>query len=119
MRQHIKKDFELTTETQRHRVFDLISASLCLCGFLVCLLSCTAQHDSQKIYSVRGVVREVDAPEKYVIVQHEKIPGYMDAMTMPFDVKNTNELRGLTPGDRIAFQLATGPDTRLRCPAAH
>ena len=24
---------------------------------------------------------------------------------MPFDVKNTNELRGLKPGDRIAFQM--------------
>lgn len=29
----------------------------------------------------------------------------MQAMTMPFDVKNTNELRGLQPGDRISFRM--------------
>ena len=26
-------------------------------------------------------------------------------MTMPFEVRNTNELRGLQPGDAISFQL--------------
>lgn len=64
-----------------------------------------AVAEKPKIYSVRGVVQEVDLTNKSVTVQHEKIPGYMEAMTMPFDVKNTNELRGLMRGDRIAFQM--------------
>src|SRR5260370_12749479 len=29
----------------------------------------------------------------------------MPAMTMPFDVKDTNELAGLEPGERVAFRL--------------
>src|SRR5881628_979862 len=29
----------------------------------------------------------------------------MDAMTMVFDVKNTNELTGLQPGDNISFRM--------------
>ncbi len=29
----------------------------------------------------------------------------MPAMTMPFEVKNTNELRGLQPGDAVAFRM--------------
>lgn len=77
--------------------------SVVICGFL---LSCSATHEStQKTYSVRGIVKEVKPAEKSVTVQHEKIPGYMEAMTMPFDVKNTNELRGLKPGDRISFRM--------------
>ena len=47
------------------------------------------------MFAVRGIVKEVKSAEKTVTVQHEKIPSYMEAMTMPFDVKNTNELRGL------------------------
>ena len=36
---------------------------------------------------------------KAVRIKHEAIPGYMAAMTMPFDVKDTNELawRRATP----------------------
>jgi protein SCO1/2 len=59
-------------------------------------------HD---VYSVTGMVVEVQAPEKYVEIKHETIPGYMRAMTMPFDVKDTNELAGLGPGDRVIFQM--------------
>jgi protein SCO1/2 len=34
----------------------------------------------------------------------------MDAMTMPFETKNTNELRGLKPGDSISFRLIVTDD---------
>lgn len=75
---------------------------------LVCLVFSACHKpvaEKPKVFSVRGVVTEVEPSKKSVTVQHEKIPGYMEAMTMPFDVKNTNELRGLQPGDRIAFQM--------------
>ena len=51
--------------------------------------------EDQTIYEVKGVVQEVKAAEKKVVVKHEEVPDYMPAMTMPFDVKNTNELAGL------------------------
>src|SRR5206468_1149846 len=38
-------------------------------------------------------------------IQHEAIPGYMDAMTMPFKVRGTNELSGRQSGEAISFQL--------------
>jgi protein SCO1/2 len=59
----------------------------------------------REIYSVTGNVVEVNAPEKYVEIKHEKIPGYMAAMTMPFDVRDTNELNGLNAGDKVVFQM--------------
>jgi len=61
--------------------------------------------EPRDIYSVTGTVVEVQAADKYVEIQHEKIPGYMAAMTMPFDVKDTNELAGLGEGDKVIFRM--------------
>jgi protein SCO1/2 len=43
--------------------------------------------------------------EQEVVVEHQEIPGFMMAMTMPFTVRETNELTGLIPGEEIAFKL--------------
>lgn len=40
-----------------------------------------------------------------MIVRHEDIPGFMPKMTMEFDVRDTNEVRGLAPGDTIIFTI--------------
>lgn len=65
---------------------------------------------NQTVYHVRGVVREIISPTRARIA-HEAVPGYMPAMTMPLDVKNTNELAGVKAGDRIKFDLVvTGDD---------
>jgi protein SCO1/2 len=45
-----------------------------------------------------------------VRIKHEEIPDYMQAMTMPFEVKNTNELTGLVPGDPVAFRMVVTED---------
>jgi protein SCO1/2 len=65
----------------------------------------TATRTNEKMFQVKGVVVEVHADEKSVEIKHEDIPGYMRAMTMPFDVKDTNELAGLEPGDPVSFRL--------------
>jgi len=57
------------------------------------------------VYQVKGVVLELAGDGKTVRIQHEEIPGYMAAMTMPFAVRDTNELRGLEAGDPVAFRL--------------
>lgn len=56
-------------------------------------------------YPVTGVIRELRPADKKVIIKHEAITNYMVAMTMPFSVRDTNQLIGLQPGDRVAFQL--------------
>ena len=40
-----------------------------------------------------------------VVIRHDAISNYMDAMTMPFKVKDPNELAGLQNGDEISFRL--------------
>lgn len=42
---------------------------------------------------------------KSIEIKHEEIPGFMPAMTMPFDVKDTKELRGLQKGDSVSFRM--------------
>lgn len=59
-------------------------------------------------YQVTGLVLTVDAPHRSVLVSHDPIPGYMDAMTMPYRVQNPHLLDNLKPGDKIEFTLVVG-----------
>ena len=50
----------------------------------------------------------INPSRKEIEIKHEAISNYMPAMTMPFDVRDTNELRGLEPGQTISFRLIVG-----------
>jgi len=41
-----------------------------------------------------------------VTISHDAFPGFMDAMTMPFDLKGGAREVALKPGDRVRFRLA-------------
>jgi protein SCO1/2 len=60
---------------------------------------------NRQTFQVKGVVVAVRPAEKKMEIKHEAIPGYMSAMTMPFDVKDTNELAGIEAGDPVSFRL--------------
>lgn len=62
-------------------------------------------------YAVVGELRSVSEGGKKALIKHEAIPGYMMAMTMEFNVKNPDELKGLTPGDKLRFRLVPTDDT--------
>jgi protein SCO1 len=55
-------------------------------------------------YQVRGEIRGMEGAT--VRIKHEEIPGYMAAMTMPFEIRNASMLRGLRVGDEIGFELS-------------
>jgi protein SCO1/2 len=61
--------------------------------------------NDRQIFQARGVIQELPADGKSAVIKHEEVPNYMPAMTMPFDVKNPNELRGLRVGDAVTFRL--------------
>lgn len=56
-------------------------------------------------YSLRGqvVVKNTDTAE--ITVDHEDIPGFMAAMTMPYKVKNLTVMNAVEPGDKITAQV--------------
>ena len=81
-------------------------------GALVLLAGCkpaanpTNPADSNTTtYVVRGVVQAIPPDCRHATIRHDKIPGYMAAMTMDFFVKDTNALAGISAGDVITFQL--------------
>ncbi len=65
----------------------------------------TTTSTNQQTFEVKGIVRELKPDGKTVVIQHEAITNYMPAMTMPFEVHDTNELRGLRDGDAISFRM--------------
>src|SRR4029077_7004039 len=61
-------------------------------------------------YDVRGLVLKVDPSRKSILVSCESIPGYMEAMTMPFTVRESAMLKGLQPGTAVDFTLVVNGD---------
>lgn len=85
-----------------------------LCSFISVLLAgCAAPKPPPagpflQGFQARGVVREISADRKSVVISREEIPGYLPAMVMPLPVKHTNDLDGLQAGDTVTFQLMVG-----------
>jgi len=63
-------------------------------------VSATAKH-----FALKGKVMSVDRVAKTATVEHGDIPGYMDAMTMPFPVRQDEVWDVLTPGSEIHADL--------------
>lgn len=78
------------------------------------LLPCMAWASKQ--YSATGMVIKVDPPHKTMVVSCETIPGFMEAMTMPFTVRDSREIGHLTPGTIVDFTVVVDKETSY---AAH
>ncbi len=52
-------------------------------------------------YTLRGVVGAVVPEAGRVVIRHERIPGFMPAMTMPFNLEDESILGLLQPGDEV------------------
>ena len=56
-------------------------------------------------YHLEGKVLSVDMHEGTATIDHKAIPGYMDAMTMPYAAKDPKDLAKVSPGDQITADL--------------
>jgi len=72
--------------------------------FLVCSLACQPPAPPEKLVG-QGVVQKVVPEDRRVVIAHDDIPGFMQAMTMSFEVRNPALLEKLTPGERVSFTL--------------
>ena len=63
-----------------------------------------------KVYHLRGKVVSTDAATGEVTLDHEAIPGFMEAMTMPYKLKDAGILSELHPGDVITADLLVSQD---------
>ena len=64
---------------------------------------------STKRYPIRGTVVRIDAQDGQITLQHDAIPGLMEAMTMPYPVTDRSALSELHPGDKIMATVLADP----------
>lgn len=69
------------------------------------LLLAIQAHLAAEQYAVTGMVLQVDRPRNTFVASIQAIPGYMAAMTMPFEVRQATDLDGLVPGAIVEFTL--------------
>lgn len=62
-------------------------------------------------YTVKGRVAGIEDGGRTLFVEHEKIPGYMPAMTMPLPVADSSMTASLGSGDAIQFRMAVSGDS--------
>jgi Cu(I)/Ag(I) efflux system protein CusF len=63
-------------------------------------------------YAAHGVVKSFGPKRSFVNIAHEKIPGYMEAMTMSFEPRSPDQLAGIDVGARVAFTFVATSDGR-------
>lgn len=94
----------------RYFILILFSAFL----FSACQKSQTQSQNASteaKRYALKGKVVAVDKAKKKATVKHEEIPGYMDAMTMDFLIREDWVWEDLSAGADIFAELVVDADT--------
>jgi len=73
--------------------------------------ACRGPNQNQvRRYHLKGTVVQVDKPQQHLVVNHEEIPGFMGAMTMPYPVVDAQTLDKLSPGDQITADVVVSPN---------
>jgi protein SCO1 len=60
---------------------------------------------SERRFHLHGTVVSVDVKQGFAQIDSDAIPGFMDAMTMPYQIPDPSVLSTLKPGDEIAADL--------------
>jgi len=95
--------------SRMRRWFPLILAAL-LGGLPACRKSPETASAKAQVFPVVGTVRELKPDGQTIVIQHEAISNYMEAMTMPFRVRDQALLQNVHAGDRVRFQLHVTED---------
>ena len=64
-----------------------------------------ASQKDIKTFAIRGKIVSVDAKRGTILLKHEAVPGFMDAMTMSYPLKDPTVASELHPGDTITATL--------------
>lgn len=101
------------------RTFQLVLSACLLVvpGFLAACASSkavspAASSDSEmRRYALKGKVVAANVKHHKVVIAHEDIPNYMEAMTMPFTLLDEAKLRELKRGDGVKATLVFDEQT--------
>ena len=73
-------------------------------GLGCAVLFAACQHGARR-YQLRGQVMDKNVATNEITVDHEDIPGFMQAMTMPYKVKDSAVVQEVEAGDKIAAEI--------------
>ncbi len=65
---------------------------------------------NERVFAVEGFLREFDDADGTLVIEHEAIPGFMPAMTMPFYLEKPGRPKGFAVNDALAFDFVVGED---------
>ena len=85
-------------------------------GMIICLFLSAAVAQPQtakKEFTFNGKIERVDANAKRVVVNGEKVDGWMNAMSMAYRVDKEEILKTLKPGDQITAKVYEGDFSTL------
>jgi protein SCO1 len=88
------------------RAARLLLALAVFCGFVAagCRGNSAGQSEARR-YHLKGKVVQVDKAQQHLVIDHEEIPGFMGAMTMPYPVADAGTLEQVSPGDQITADV--------------
>jgi protein SCO1/2 len=92
----------------------ILSSSLALMALFGCHSgpkSAAADASNVTVYHLHGTVVSTDAPHGIVVLDHDAIPGFMGAMTMPYQLKDPTIVSELHPGDTITADVLVSKDS--------
>ncbi|HTV58270.1 MAG TPA: copper-binding protein [Verrucomicrobiae bacterium] len=70
-----------------------------------CALGLFACNQAAKTHPLVGTVVEIQADEGYIVVDGREIPGFMQAMKMPYQLHDAAEYSKLAVGDEITADI--------------
>jgi len=85
----------------------------CFIAFAVlstCYMAAGCRDVPERRFDLKGKVVAIDREQRQVTIAHEQIKGFMDAMTMPFNVEEDWALSALAPGQIIEATLIVQGD---------
>ncbi len=83
------------------------------------LAGCAQPPDESRAqrYELKGKIVSFNKAQQQVVIRHEEIPGFMEAMTMPFTLREDSAYDVMRAGDEIQATLVVNDErTRLENP---
>jgi protein SCO1/2 len=78
-------------------------------GVLLAIAACVSLWGAER-YPVTGIILKIDREHRSFVASCAAIPGYMEAMAMPYSVLDAQVLDGLQPSTPVEFTLVVEKD---------
>ena len=102
------------TVTSRRKL--LLALIVAACAILAGCSS-TPDESGARRYELKGKIISFNKAQQQVVIQHEEVPGLMEAMTMPFTLREDSAFDVMRVGDQIQATLVVNDErTRLENP---